>query len=391
MIRYFQRQISEIAENPVLQLYGFALTFVHALTLMFLGRSNFSSLFSNFENPVCWPYFPSCSSLTWSSSTLEALLWVYGALIVATFICFSLRRVTAAYVLSAVLLIFKFSLLSLSYQFMGNYHYMPQLIQLLWLLAPHKVEILRLMLVAFYVAAGTLKLNLEWLSGATLLREPMIKGPLLSLALFYVPLLEIVLIFGLLAKRRWIQILTLAQLAAFHAFSWHIVGDYYPMVMLGLLSFFVFLLLEKKNEERGGLDALFGGRLAKTSWVVLGVFAFAQLFPAVITQDAALSGAPRIASLNMLDAWSDCSAVLQYRDEKGHWAQAAPFRTNNVVRIACDPLVFLNETRLHCAQAPIKDARLILFSKRSTDRDYKKVLDVKNACDRSALLWAEVL
>lgn len=381
MTRYLQRQIAEIAESSVLQLYGFALTLIHALTLMQLGRTNFTSLFANFENPVCWPFFSSCGSLGWSPAVLQTALGVYGALILATFICLSVRRMGAAYGLSALLLLVKFALMSLSYQFMVHDHDLAQILQLLWLFAPHKVEILRLMLVAATVASGLFKLNLDWLSGAALSRVPSVDSRALTAALAYTPVVEVVLAFGLLVQRRWVQILALIQVVGVQVLWSPYLDDSSPLVMATLLSFFVFLLLERQPETRASLDSILGGRLAKSSMVLLALFALLQFLPASLP----------LASFSRLEGVRECSAVLQYRDENGHGAQAAPFRTNYLPRIACDPLVFLDETRRQCAQAPIKEARLILFSKRSTDRDYKKILDVQNVCERKNLLWTAVI
>ena len=52
----------------------------------------------------------------------------------------------------------------------------------------------------------------------------------------YVVVLETTLIFGLYARRNWIFYATLAQLVAFHIFSWPIVGFWYPTLMFCLLS-----------------------------------------------------------------------------------------------------------------------------------------------------------
>ena len=51
-------------------------------------------------------------------------------------------------------------------------------------------------------------------------------------------MLEMVIIFGVYARKNWIFWATLGQLAVFHIYSWPIVGYYYPMLMFGLCSIF---------------------------------------------------------------------------------------------------------------------------------------------------------
>jgi hypothetical protein len=141
--------------------------------------------------------------------------------------------------LLALVTLLKFALHMSNYNFMGNYHYMAYFVTMAFLFVGHKKHLIKYLIVSFYIAAGALKMNMDWLSGAAMIRTPWLNGPLLSVSLFYVVLLELVLVAGLLHRRQSVRIFVLIQLLAFHIFSWHIVGFYYPMVMFSLLSLFV--------------------------------------------------------------------------------------------------------------------------------------------------------
>src|SRR5262245_34888964 len=106
---------------------------------------------------------------------------------------------------------------------MGNYHYMPFVIAAVYLVWPSPERVLAYVLVAFYVSAGVLKVNPEWLSGAAMIDKTWLTGHMLEYGCAYVVVLELVLVFGLLSRRPWLRHVTLAQLVLFHAYSWHVV------------------------------------------------------------------------------------------------------------------------------------------------------------------------
>ena len=62
----------------------------------------------------------------------------------------------------------KIGFVLLDFRFRANQYYMATAIVAILLFWPHKRDALRILLVAFYFWAGTLKLNIEWLSGSTL-------------------------------------------------------------------------------------------------------------------------------------------------------------------------------------------------------------------------------
>jgi hypothetical protein len=386
-----KKQVAEIEQNPLLTIFGFFLTFTHALTFLFLRQNRYSYVVTRADENVCWPFFPWCHEIPWSSAGLiRDLLDVYLAIAILTLIAFTFRKIRLAYGLSIVLFVSKFILLSMSYKFMGNYHYMPQIVQLLWLFVPGKFDLIRLIVVSFYLAAGLIKFNTEWLSGAALIQAPVLKGPLLSFALHAVVFLETVLVFGLLSSRRWLQGAVLAALVGFHVFSWHIVGYFYPSIMACLLSIFVLNLIHWDPSENRLLLRLFEMKFPKPTLVVLVIFFICQAIPQTLAKDSALGGIHRLAALNMMDAWAECSPVLIQEQPSGGFRQFEIFKTSTAVRTKCDPIVFLNQLQRMCESAPASDLRFLMYSRRSTDTEFKLILDVPRACERkSTLLWAE--
>ena len=54
----------------------------------------------------------------------------------------------------------------------------------------------------------------------------------------YVIVLELVVSWGLLARRAWIFWAAFAQFLLFHALSWQVVGFFYPLLMFAILTIF---------------------------------------------------------------------------------------------------------------------------------------------------------
>ena len=83
---------------------------------------------------------------------------------------------------------------------------MALFLALAFLLLPAKRDSTRVMLVLFYVWAGLLKLSPDWLSGLALPQPPRgVPADWVPLACKVVVGLELVVVWGLLAKRAWIS------------------------------------------------------------------------------------------------------------------------------------------------------------------------------------------
>lgn len=400
MTKYFQAQVASIRTDSTLGLYGAFLALTHVLTFLYWNNGDFFITSQSAINtePLCFPFFPDCdlwrSALSAQTWLIVLCLYLFISLI-TVYLFLSKHTLAWAFAFLAFLSFFKLGLHLSNYNFMGNYHYMIYFVSFAYLFVPYKKITIKYLIVAFYVAAGCLKINIDWLSGAALIAPAFIQGKLLSISLFYVILLELILVFGLLSKNKWIRWITLGQLAAFHLFSWHIVGFYYPTVMFCLLSvYFIdeyFTFVENRLAPDLLGDLIFG-RQPKIIYGVLFFFAFLQAVPFLSSADPSLSGAPRLTSLNMFDSKTQCQSLLVAHKDNSSIHLDGPIK-NLGVRLKCDPLIFLNQAYQLCRrnrlQPDFNRLSLSVLSKRQTDSHFQKILDISDVCQWRNPLWAE--
>lgn len=377
MNSWLNRNIEEIKSSRSLALFGGFLALGHLFTFLFWHKSDFllRSISSVDPNPLCWPYFHNCAEFRLSIGVMQSLLYFYLVLgILVAYIFFSGRKIIWGYGLQVLLFGSSLFFYVQSYRMMGNYLYMFYIILFLYLFVPAKKNLIRFMIVGFYLAASTLKFNREWISGEALFGHPILKGFLLQVACLYVIFLELFISPLLLSAQADLFWIALTQFSFFHIFSWHIVGFYYPCIMFCLLSSF---LLFRRDEI---------GSLKKQSWItlaVLFVFSFLQLVPYFYKGDTALTGEGRFWSLNMFDVKAECvfKAFAKYTDriEDVSWSGE-----ELGTRIQCDPIVFANYTNNICKQLTqntgFHSLDIYLGSKRTTDVAYSKVFQRSDVC-----------
>ena len=164
--------MKEILESKVLQRFGFAFAVLHVLALIFWEhQGTLLRRLPKIEDPICWPFLPFCRVFKPESQ--------FQINVLACLLIFSIVSIVISYFVSMRLFwwcnlfgfLVKQYIILLDYRFMGNYHFMPQLILFTWLFLPNKEKLIPYLTVGFYVAAGLLKFNPEWLSGATLSKD----------------------------------------------------------------------------------------------------------------------------------------------------------------------------------------------------------------------------
>lgn len=388
MIRSFiHRQINEISQSATLRYYGGFLALVHVVTYFFwfqTGSLTKTLSRTNLETPaLCWSFFPSCWEFQFPAGFIYASSLIYLFLGCAVSILFFSARFQKATDLAwwslLTLNLFKYIWLIFDYRAMGNYHYMPFLLTLCYLFAPRKQVACAWLLVSFYVAASFLKLNQEWLSGAALFRNPGIHGLTLEWMCAYVVVLEMLVVWGLLAKNKLIRTLTLIQLILFHAFSYLIVGYFYPAVMTCLLSLFPLMWFASEPPPSLSFRSLHPAHI-----FILAIFFCAQIFPWIQGGDPALTGRGRLFALNMFDANAQCSAQIFLRFE-GSTFEIQP-KPSLGPRILCDPLTYWSLAREQCRQnrnsEGFKDLDLFLSSKRTSDSSFTPQISISNFCQK---------
>ncbi|KHD87882.1 MAG: hypothetical protein OM95_12755 [Bdellovibrio sp. ArHS] len=383
--------MQEIKNSRALQVYGALLALTHLLSSYFwMDRSlDLVTKASPVSASLCWPFFPACDVLRFGSSGQASMfLEAYAMVAVVVAGLFIFRRLKAAYVGLIILLLAKVYFTSLSYGLMGNYHYMTFFTHLAFLFLPLKTTTIPIFIGVFYWGAGILKFDPEWLSGTALITPTFLPPALEHLGLIYCVILECIFVFGLFSENKWIRGLVFLQFVLFHAFSWHVVGYFYPMTMLLLLGIFVLMPLYKETWQ-----ALWDASLLRKRSVVVtaAILTLLQIAPSVLAGDPAASGAPRILSLNMLDARMECD-TLMIRHAEHSEETYDPFVKAPSTRTQCDPLVFLSQIKLACKDKSEK-MDFWLSSRRTTGDTFKTRLFLPDVCSKSAneILWAEIL
>jgi hypothetical protein len=375
----------EIRSSTALRWYGAALTATHLFTLLYFARNDYLARTITSRDAVCWPFLPGCDDWRGHSVTVvHASMLGYGLIAVVTAVWFVRRaHVGKALLGLAVLDLVKAVWVLHDYRLMGNYHYMPFIMSSVFVLVPDSKHVCRYLVVAFYISAGVLKLNAEWLSGAALIAPTWLTGRWLELGCGAVVVLELVVSLGLLArgKLRWCAF---AAFAGFHLYSWHVVGFFYPMVMFALLAIFPLVwFLERRDEPLA--ERLVRRRAGWPSYTVLGVYAAAQLAPLAFPGDTAITGEGRIFAINMMDARVACDHFAVARTDEG-WREVSDLRPKVGVRIKCDPIRYVSLAREACVKHG--DVSSYLVAKRATDEHYQRVFGVENACSMRFSIWS---
>ena len=377
MIGSLRRQIEEIRADPALRAYGAALALLHVLTAYWTLREGKLALLVPGREAICWPLLPDCEwlrVLPIDALELAVAAWAVGGVAVA--VAFARRRWTpAAFAGLLLLTVFEVVLLALDFRLRRNQHGMALWTTGAFLFVPGKRRALPLLICSFYFWAGTLKLNWEWLSGAALYRPLwLFSGRGVVLACGYVIVLELVVVWGLLARRALPFWGALAQLAVFHVFSWPVVGFFYPILMFGILAIFP-------------LARLLAGPSApspRAAPALAAVFAAFQLAPQLLPGDPALTGEGRLFALHMFDARVSCEAWAELHRADGSLLRRN-LRLHTEARTACDPILIHGFARNLCRERDagrlaFVDLDVHLLSRRASERELRTVIDLPDFC-----------
>ena len=374
MFAFIRRRCDTLLADPALARYGAVLAAMQLLTLAWMVKRHVWHWLARGGEVICWPTLPACAA--WR--VLEpgqivawlALITLLGLGAGAAF----LRRHRAAWWLLALNQLLLLALIAQDFRLRRNQHYMLSFVIAAYLLMPDPRRALRYLLVLFYVWAGTLKLNKEWLSGAALYGPVPVSGFALRLACGYVVLLELFLIWGLLSKSRRLFLISLIQLLLFELASFPIVGFFYPLLMAGLMSLF---WLARQEEERP--LRLLGER--HSTYALLIGFSALQLVPYLFPGDTAITGEGRLFALHMFDAQVECASQAVLRNGE-QIIQTYDLRRGLAIRVACDPAVALARGKTLCAHYPAAPWRidLSLESRRSSDPSRHRVVSIADFC-----------
>ncbi len=388
---FFRRNVEEIAADPALRVYGAVLGFVHVLTFVFWrGDAPLQGVLPVGATPICWPFFEDCHRFRFlTPAGVDVILGGYLLLALAAIALFARRSAAAwAYACLLCLEVIKGLIIVQDYRLRMNQHYMAFFVALVFLVFPAKRRLLQYLIVLFYFWAGTLKLNRDWLSGEMFNfgRVLWLPGWLVPVACAYVVVLESVLVFVLLSRRRWLFWAMLGQLLLFHVMSYPVVGFYYPSLMCALLSIFLLSRVVGSEADRPRLATFWTGRESLSAYVLLTGFSVLQLVPHLFPGDSAITGEGRLFALHMFDARVTCEAHVTLHDGQGG-ARRVRIVPLTPSRIHCDPIVYLSVARALCRQGVEQqrwtDLDLSLRSRRASESILRPVVQLDKFCLRN--------
>lgn len=339
--------LKELQQHSSLALIGVLLSIEHIFTFAFwLTERPVHLLLSSSSPAVCWPLLPFCEALKPSSEILSAILGLYLILAIASVACWSVQRLKAGILLLWLLLFFKVGVILLDYRLTGNYHYLPTILTLVFLLVPGRARAMPVAFFVIYFTAGILKLNNQWISGAAI-NDRFVPEALTRVGVWYVLILELVFIFLLFARKdRWFYFLFI-QLVLFHLYSWHLTRFFYPSVMLLLLGI---LLITRPLHKNEGFMQSWGLCLKqRRAQALLILFILLQLPQYYIPGEAAVTGEGRMYALIMYDGRTQCQphlTIWKKSQTKEELPLVPPWL---LTRTSCDPLIFLRLTEKVCA------------------------------------------
>jgi hypothetical protein len=287
MVRdFFRRQVREIHADDALRWYGAAVSLLNGITALYwLQTLHIDRVLAETTSPICWPMLDNC--YRWRVASGAGVTLLVAGLGVASLVNARLflepRRTATAYWLLIFVTAFKLLILFQDFRLALNQHYMATWIACAYLFVSQRRKMIPVLITLFYFWAGTLKLNSEWLSGATLMgRRPFgMPEAWVPWACSYLVVLELVQIWGLLSKRPLVFWLVFAQAILCHISSFWVVGYFYPVLMFLILSLLPMLqFLPRSLPSR---------EWSESGVVLLVGFCALQLFPRLLTSDPALT------------------------------------------------------------------------------------------------------
>lgn len=376
---------SELTQQQTLWIVGVILSLEHLLTVFFwLGERPLLLILSPSTPSVCWPLYSQCEAFKPGPVLLQILLGTYAALAAISAILWAVKKKPLwAAGLLWILLVFKLWFILQDYRLTGNYHYIPTLVTLAFLLIPERARSLPMTFFVLYFTAGLLKLNSQWLSGMAI-NERLLPSLFTDLGVWYVLVLELGLIFLLFAKsNRWFYFV-FAQLVVFHLYSWHLTRFFYPSVMLLLLGI---LLVTRPLVSDWNIKSTFQKVFALKSAVVLTVIFLALQLPQYyLPGDAALTGEGRMYALIMYDGRVQCEphVTLWKKDQSKETVPLMPPWL--MTRTACDPLVYMRLAEHICQwtshDPSILQADLTLPVRYQGENQWQPLVSATNVCKK---------
>ncbi len=373
-----------ISSNNTRRSIYLGLTFAHLITTIYWIKDNGWLRYSTENYKIfCYPMFKNCYQFIFEDTLVMKLVFIsYFLLTIFSFLIIGLNKKNLFLPLLILLTLIKTTILFSRYNFMGNYHTMHLSLCIITIISTASINYYRLTLVLQYFFAGLLKLNKEWITGASLVSYSpyMFQNTWYLMSLAYVPVLELVLVWGLLSKSKTLRLVTLSQLVFFHLYSVFIVGFYYPLIMTGLLI--PILYFEFSNFKIDNFKNVKESRTIQntSSLIFILIMFYWNISSKFYNIDPAMDGTVRYLTLNMLDAKLKCQHTLLEETQDGTVVALNIPKLATYLRIHCDAMIFETFLKRLCNKNPERKFMFYLESTRTTDKQFTLVREYKNVC-----------
>lgn len=389
-MEFLKSNLWEIKKSSVLQIFGGLLALAHLLTYIYWFRSGNLPLYYHANpQPMCWTMVENCEwAKLLSPSLMEVVFHSYGVISGLVVLCFFATRLIAlGWVLLAALLFIKGILYVQDLRLTGNVHYILFLLNFCFLFIPSKQNVLRWMVVSYYVASGLLRLSPNWLSGQWFIEElhvPIKLGEWFAAMAVLVEMLAPAALFFRDLRNFLIAYFTLI---AFHIFMWYTGGFLEPIVMLLVLQLFPLLYYEERKVEREYLYQSFIRPEPSKIWVyiTLGLFWTVQSIPYI--PDGAIPGVKHLEAnlaLAPVAASDECiqTTFVIYNDHMEEVDFAPP--ADRPTAFKCNPYLRFLDIKAACHEMRKEAAFKTLMSyfqvRGLKDHTYKTAFQSQDLC-----------
>jgi hypothetical protein len=252
-MEFLKSNLWEIKKSSVLQIFGGLLGVAHLVTYFYWTQNGKLPLVYHANpTPMCWNLFEHCQWVKiLSPGLMETAFHAYGTLaFLAAALFFFSRLASTASVFLAIALLLKTLLYIQDLRLSGNIHYLIFVLNFAFLFVPNKTNLLRWILVSYYVASGLLKLSPNWLTGQYFVDQLAVPVKLGEWLAAMAVLMELLAPIALFFKEFRNFLIAYGCLVAYHALMWYTSGYYEPLVMLVLVQIFPLLYYEERKIER---------------------------------------------------------------------------------------------------------------------------------------------
>ena len=348
--KYFNNQIVEIANDVALRMYGAFIAMAYVIT--FVNWIVYKVVPELVSKRICWPFFEDCFKYNnFTAGQIQATLYVLGFLATMGAVLFLIPRYyKLAFWWLVGIFVVCIAIYIQDFQLRSNQVTILLWVSSIYLFWPNKRNCLRYLIVTLYFCASLLKYNNQWMAGNYLYGPPLgIPENLIPAACVYVIVLESCLVFGLLARNKWIFWGVFLQVILFHIVSWPVVGFYYPTLMFAILAIFPLTYFLKEKEQKSGLIFSFWRGLQPIStYLCVIVLLMLQCLRMTFPGDVRTTSEGRLVALDMFDSLTQCRGELTLKFQDGQ-STLIPIPLQYLpVRFKCDPVVYFSLAKQEC-------------------------------------------